>query len=475
MKRGLRVEDLKPPPSKKSKAGAAAQTQKAAASPVPVPAPAPAPAAASPKLAPSTAEQTPATASTPTSASVRGKRGPGRGGKKKGATQTKAASAAESAGEKPARGKGKAAAASKEAAAAAAATPASAAVGGVKEEASPSSGATAQQEDDSSKIPANDGGVEKALSKLTSDVEQQSQDPAGFVENAWQELLTANGSSAGMSMSASAPNFPTDGKALESLLAMLGQQNGNNGVTSPPPPMQNDNNGDGVLTNGAIDSQNNEGLSAFEQADQQCDVDLLDFLEADAMGPDSTAGPEDPQADLETLLATSHSSSASVLGDTPELVDSSRASSSTTSSSFKSRLLGPDFGGTSWTSASPVSGGANATLAGGSSSSEDDDGGNSAANAGSNGGTKQNRAAAAVTAKKQQDTLTTTGAHGHQDDALSKIAGSQTDRTGTRRRSSGDIDEGDAHDDHEWAHHFDALGPELGADGQPVQQWAILS
>lgn len=255
-------------------------------------------------------------------------------------------------------------------------------------------------------------------------------DPAGFAENAWQELFNASvvdgqqpsmapGTTSGalgnggvldnksllglsMPMVGVAGSASSDGTSLESILTMLGHgvPGGSNddvdGTQGQQPPQQSPAEQASMSQQHGLptsDKQQSELQSSSDQTDAVVDVDLFDFLDAEAIGPDAYP-PQDPEAELANLLSIPTNSSLDEPPvETPELVTSSNLPSTSTSSSSgssakslkmmastaalkgsRSQQQGFDKAGPNSTSPASMQQKAGSGLAGSSSgSSEDDD------------------------------------------------------------------------------------------------------
>nr|CDI55845.1 putative protein [Melanopsichium pennsylvanicum 4] len=232
---------------------------------------------------------------------------------------------------------------------------------------------------------ANVKAEQEAEEKRKKEQELAGRDPAGLVESTWQELLATGNVNSGLhpngvpgdhsllgapSAGPSAQNG-SDPKALQSLMSLLGQDSmlsglPSNGVSAPSKGLMSgqDSAGNGSsFMDGALDS-----LPSAD-ADAGLDIDLFDFIEASAAGPDAF----DAEVDLsgvfgsEGFNASTHESEPPV--ETPELVASARlpggssntsTASNSTSNSLRAKLpaslggSGLDFGSAGPSSTSPA-------------------------------------------------------------------------------------------------------------------------
>ncbi|KAJ9475357.1 SWI/SNF chromatin-remodeling complex subunit SWI1 [Pseudozyma hubeiensis] len=227
---------------------------------------------------------------------------------------------------------------------------------------------------------ANVKAEQEAEEKRKKEQELAGRDPAGLVESTWQELLAtgsnglqgANASLGASGTGASAANV-SDPKALQSLMSMLGQDSmmsglPANGLTMPSkgllPGDGSGGAGGSSFLDGALDS-----LPSAD-ADTGIDDDLFDFIEASAAGPDVFG---DTDIDLSGVFGSSALNASTQESEppveTPELVASARLPggssnastvSNSTSNSMRGKMpaalgaSGLDFGSAGPSSTSPA-------------------------------------------------------------------------------------------------------------------------
>jgi hypothetical protein len=326
IKRGLRVEDLKPPPTKRGK-GAVASVQQAGASPQ----------AKSPQLQ---AESPQISAASPPAG--KGRKAPVKPKAKKAKTADEPKSKAKTSADIMAEVKReiaeeearrKAAGGSTPTAAVAKASPSSLAQGGAETAQSPSQAA------------------EAALNaRRQREAELAQSDPAGLAESAWQGLFSNSAADpSGMAaMTASHASASTaDGKTLDSLLSMLGQGsivgNGASDMSSQQGAQAPQaSHGQAAAARGSPSRQQTQladDQAAAERARLQAEADAA--VEVDFFDFDSYI--EDP-SEFATLLGGGESAAQRLVSgdeppaETPELVSGSNQSS-TASSATSSMIL----------------------------------------------------------------------------------------------------------------------------------------
>ncbi|CEH12674.1 swi snf complex subunit sol1 [Ceraceosorus bombacis] len=307
IKRGLRVEDLKPPPVKRGKATAATAQQNA-----PAAAQAKSPAAGrlgqlnnAESPGPSKVDSPKASAASPPAA---------KGGKKASAAKGKAARKTKAEKEKN----------DEATATAARSKPKTSAdiMAEVKREMAEAEakrkGEAGGVDVDGNVAPSQkpeDGTIQPPLSKPLTQRERDDmlaqQDPAAFVDAAWQDLVAPNGSGAGTSVPLA------DAQSLEGLLAMLGQEPGPGGAfvdTALP----------------ATDANANAASAASEappQPEANIEVDMFDWIDESYL--------DEPQAELSAFLGggAPHVTREEPPAQTPDLVPSSKLPSGSSSNS----------------------------------------------------------------------------------------------------------------------------------------------
>ncbi|CDW99118.1 hypothetical protein [Sporisorium scitamineum] len=231
---------------------------------------------------------------------------------------------------------------------------------------------------------ANIKAEQEAEEKRKKDQELAGRDPAGLVESTWQELLATGNTNNGVQAPGSLLGAPSAGpsaqkgsdpKALESLMSVLGQDSmlsglPANGMDVPSKGlMSGHGSGGGGAGNGSsfLDGALDSLPSA--DADTALDIDLFDFIEASAAGPNAF---NDADVDFGVfgsggLNASTQESEPPV--ETPELVASARlvggsSNASTASNSTANSLRGKmpaslggsglDFGSAGPSSTSPA-------------------------------------------------------------------------------------------------------------------------
>ena len=271
--------------------------------------------------------------------------------------------------------------------------------GGAATDARPEGAATLTTETKEDSSAAAVKAEQDAEDRRKRDLEMAGRDPAGFVEAAWQELLAAgrngatvsggaNGlaemlSSAAGGTAGSSNSLPdaSDPKALQSLLSLLGQESLSSASDLPSavpgaevsklPGLESQLGGGMGLSGSGLD-----GSQVAVDGDAGLDIDLFDFIDASAAGPDVFK--DDAELDFGSLTGNgSGSGAAGALtnesdppAETPELVASTRlpggdsgssTSSNSTSSTLKATvpgLLGGngklDFGSAGPSSTSPA-------------------------------------------------------------------------------------------------------------------------
>ncbi|KAJ1018107.1 hypothetical protein NDA16_004974 [Ustilago loliicola] len=232
---------------------------------------------------------------------------------------------------------------------------------------------------------ANIKAEQEAEEKRKKDLELAGRDPAGLVESTWQELLATGNANNGLrglnGVDSSLLGAPSAGpsaqngsnpKALQSLMSLLGQDSmlsgmPTNGFNVPSKGLDagqgNTGNGSSFL-DGALDS-----LPSAD-ADTGLDIDLFDFIEASAAGPDAF---NDTDVDLSGVFGSGGLNAATQESEppveTPELVASARlpggssnasTASNSTSNSLRAKMPaalggnGLDFGSAGPSSTSPA-------------------------------------------------------------------------------------------------------------------------
>ncbi|SPC66253.1 related to GAL11 - subunit of the RNA polymerase II mediator complex [Ustilago sp. UG-2017b] len=234
---------------------------------------------------------------------------------------------------------------------------------------------------------ANIKAEQEAEEKRKKDLELAGKDLAGLVESTWHELLATGNANNGLrgpngvaadswllgapSAGPSAHNG-SDPKALQSLMSLLGQDSMLSGMLA---------NGFNVPSKGLDAGQGNAGNgSSFldgaldslpsADADTGLDIDLFDFIEASAAGPDAF---NDTDVDLSGVFGSGGLNAATQESEppveTPELVASARlpggssnasTASNSTSNSLRAKMPGAlggnglDFGSAGPSSTSPA-------------------------------------------------------------------------------------------------------------------------
>lgn len=235
---------------------------------------------------------------------------------------------------------------------------------------------------------ANIKAEEEAEEKRRKDSELARRDPAGLVESTWQELLATghannnhlrgmNGMPGDLSLlgapsGGAGGSSGSDPKALQSLMSLLGQDSMLAGLPADGSAAANKGSGSGdggaasgsAFLNGAMDS-----LPSAD-ADAGLDIDLFDFIEASAAGPDAF---NEADGELGGMFGTGGLNASTQESEppveTPELVASARlpggssnasSSSNSTHNSLRAKLPGAlgghglDFGSAGPSSTSPA-------------------------------------------------------------------------------------------------------------------------
>ncbi|EST08681.1 hypothetical protein PSEUBRA_001758 [Kalmanozyma brasiliensis GHG001] len=225
---------------------------------------------------------------------------------------------------------------------------------------------------------------QEADEKRRKDQELAGRDPAGLVESTWQELLatgnTNNGTQGpngfggdnsllGAPSAGSSAQNGSDPKALQSLMSMLGQDSMMSGLPS---------NGINVPSRGLMTGAGSGGSSFLDgaldslpsaDADTGLDIDLFDFIEASAAGPDAFNDDIDLSGVFGSSAVNASTQESEPPVETPELVASAKlpggssnasSASNSTSNSLRSKLptalgaSGLDFGSAGPSSTSPA-------------------------------------------------------------------------------------------------------------------------